>query len=91
MLVGGVFFHDDQGILLHGVVCAIVKDDLGHAFGAGLNDVALFQGHVVVCIDPAVPIRFLDPDGAVQSGEVGLLGTHCAGLRGSGVSRNQLT
>ena len=73
LIVGRVLFDDDQRILFHRVVGAIVKHNFRHALGAGLHHVAFFQRHVVVGVDPAVAVAFSHPDRAIQHREVRLL------------------
>ena len=73
LVVGRIFFDHDQGVLLHGVVGAVIEHDFGHALGSGLHHVAFFQRDVVVRVNPGAAARLLDLDRAVKRGEAGLL------------------
>jgi len=81
LVVGGVFFDEDERILFDGVVGAVVEDDFGHALGAGLDDVAFVERDTVVGGDPTAGIGLLHAHRAVERGEVRLLGIQRTWLR----------
>ena len=73
LLVGRILLDHDQRILFDRVVRSVIEDNLRHALGAGLDDVAFFQWDAVVGIDPRIAVALPHPDRAIERREVRLL------------------
>lgn len=78
------FLDGDERLRLDSVGRAIGEGEARNTIGAGLNQIALFQGHLVIGVYPLHGIHFFHLDSAVEIDEAGAAN---AGGSGAGVLR----